>query len=60
MTCFLAWTAALLLLPVIILLYITASPQQHAKRLRRNGHTYKAIAQQLNTSPSTARRWAIS
>ena len=59
MTCFLAWAAALLLLPVVILLYITASPQQHARRLRRSGHTYAAIAAQLNVSASTARRWAI-
>ena len=60
MTCFLAWGAALLLLPITVLLYITASPQQHARRLRRAGHTYKAIAQQLNTSPTTARRWALA
>jgi len=59
MNCFLAWGAALLLLPVIILLYITASPQQHARRLRASGKTYKQIAQRLNCSPTTARRWAI-
>jgi len=41
----------LLILPVIILLYITASPQQHAKRLRRQGRTYKQIAQQLKNEP---------
>ena len=60
MTCFLAWGAALLLLPVIVLLYITATPQQHAKRLRSNGYTYKSIATRLNVSPTTARRWAMA
>ena len=60
MTCAFAWIAALLILPGIILLYITASPQQHAKRLRRQGRTYKQIAQQLKTSPTTARRWALA
>ena len=60
MTCFLAWGAALLLLPVIVLLYITATPQQHAKRLRSNGYTYKAIATKLGVSPSTSRRYCLS
>ena len=60
MTSFIALGAALLLLPVIVLLYVTASPQQHAKRLRAAGHTYASIARQLKTTPSTARRWALA
>ena len=60
MTCFLAWGAALLLLPVIVLLYITATPQQHAKRLRAKGWTYKQIAQRINVSPTTARKYALA
>ena len=60
MACFFAWGAALLFLPVIVLLYITASPQQHAKRLRAAGNTYKSIAQQLHISPTTARRYALA
>jgi DNA-binding NarL/FixJ family response regulator len=60
MTCFLAWGAALLLLPVIVLLYMTASPQQHAKRLRAAGHTYKSIATRLNVSATTARKYALA
>ena len=60
MTHFLALGVALLLLPVVVLLYITASPQQHARRLRASGHTYKAIAERLHCSPTTARRWALA
>ena len=52
--------AALLLLPVIVLLYITATPQQHAKRLRAKGWTYKQIAQRINVSPTTARKYALA
>jgi len=60
MTCFFAWGAALLLLPVLILLWATESKQQRARRWRKAGQTYKSIAQRLNTSPTTARRWCLS
>jgi DNA-binding CsgD family transcriptional regulator len=60
MTCFLAWGAALLLLPVLILLWATESKQQRAKRWRKAGNTYKTIASRLNVSPSTARRYALA
>ena len=60
MTCFTVWLAALLLLPVILLLWLTESPQQRAKRWRKAGHTYKAIASRLSISPTTARRWCLS
>ena len=60
LTCLVATVLAVLTIPVMVLLYITASPQQHAKRLRKAGKTYKAIGQQLNLSPTTARRYCIS
>ncbi len=60
MTCALAWAAALLFLPVIVLLYVTASPQQHAKRLRAKGWTYKQIATRIKVSPTTARKYALA
>ena len=60
MTCFLAWGAALLLLPLILLFWITESPQQRARRWRKAGHTYKSIASRLNVSPTTARRYALA
>ena len=60
MSCFLAWGAALLLLPLLVLLWATESPQQRACRWRRAGLTYKAIAQRLNCSPTTARRYCLA
>ena len=60
MTCFLAWGAALLLLPVILLFWATESKQQRAKRWRKSGQTYASIASRLNVSPTTARRYCLS
>lgn len=60
MTCFIAWALALLLLPVLFLLWLSETPQQRAKRWRKAGATYKAIASRLSISPTTARRWCIS
>jgi hypothetical protein len=58
MTCALTWALIVVLLPVIILLWATESKSTRIKRLRRNGATWKTIAAKMNTSPSTARRWA--
>ena len=60
MTCFLAWTAVLFLFPVVLLLWATESRQQRALRWRRKGLTYKAIAQRLQCSTTTARRYCLS
>jgi len=43
----------LITLPIVLLLYFTASKQQHAKRMRRSGCTYRIIAQRLNISQTT-------
>ena len=56
----LAWGAALLLLPVLILLWATESKQQRAQRWRSNGLTYTVIAERLHCSPSTARRYCLT
>ena len=56
----LAWGAALLLLPVLILLWATESKQQRAQRWRSTGSTYKAIADRLHCSTSTARRYCLT
>lgn len=55
-TCLMAWAAALLLLPVLILLWATESRQQRARRWRRDGMTQQAIADRLGCSRSTVRR----
>ena len=59
-TCLVATVLALLTIPVMVLLWITESKQQRAKRLRSTGMTYKAIATRLNVSVTTARRYALT
>jgi ABC-type spermidine/putrescine transport system permease subunit II len=46
----------LLLFPLLILLWATESRQQRARRWRRDGWTYRAIAERLGCSQTTARR----
>ena len=58
-TCALAWVAALILLPVLILLWATESRHTRIQRLRANGHTWKSIAERYGVSQSTVRRWAM-
>ena len=51
---------AAILLPVTVLLWATESRHTRIQRLRRNGHTWKAIATRYGVSQSTARRWATA
>jgi hypothetical protein len=46
----------LLLFPALVLLWATESRQQRAQRWRRDGLTYRVIAERLGCSQSTARR----
>lgn len=55
-TCIAAWAVALLLLPVVILLWATESREQRARRWRRQGLTQQAIADRLDCSRTTVRR----
>ena len=55
-TCLAAWVAALILLPVLVLLWATESRQQRARRWRRDGWTQQAIADRLGCSRTTVRR----
>jgi len=55
-TCLAAWAVALLLLPLLILLWATESRQQRARRWRRDGLTQQAIATRLGVSRTTVRR----
>ena len=52
----LATLLALLLLPVLILLWATEDRTQRARRWRRDGLTQQAIADRLGCSRSTVRR----
>jgi AraC-like DNA-binding protein len=47
---------ALILLPVLVLLWATESRQQRARRWRRSGWTQQAIADRMGCSRSTVRR----
>jgi hypothetical protein len=47
---------ALLLLPILFLLWATESRQQRARRWRRDGWTQQAIADGLGCSRTTVRR----
>lgn len=51
---------ALLLMPVLILLWATESPQQRARRWRKTGMTQQAIADRLGCSRSTVRRYLVA
>jgi DNA-binding CsgD family transcriptional regulator len=51
-----ALALALLLLPLIVLLWATESRQQRARRWRSYGMTQQAIADRLGCSRTTVRR----
>ena len=55
-----ALVAVFLLLPIVVLLWATESPQQRARRMRRHGHTFRTIAGRLHVSPTTARRYCLA
>ena len=54
-----AIVAALLLLPLVVLLWATESPQQRARRMHRRGHSYRAIGRRLGCAHTTARRYCL-
>lgn len=55
-TCILLWAAALLLLPVLFILWVLETRPERARRWRRQGLTQQAIADRLGCSRSTVRR----
>jgi len=55
-TCITATLLALLLLPIVVLLWATESREQRARRWRRQGMTQQAIADRLGCSRTTVRR----
>jgi hypothetical protein len=56
MTTIFCTVLVLLLLPALFLLWLTESRQQRARRWRRDGLTYRVIAERLGCSQTTARR----
>jgi DNA invertase Pin-like site-specific DNA recombinase len=59
-TCFAAWVAALILLPILVILWATESRQQRARRWRKDGLTQQRIADRLGCSRSTVRRLLVN
>ena len=57
--CLAAWVAALILLPIVVLLWATESRQQRARRWRQAGLTHQVIADRLGCSRSTVRRLLV-
>jgi len=57
MTCFIAWAAALLLLPVIVLLWLTESRTKRIERMRCNGWAWERIGDYYGVHRTTASRW---
>lgn len=60
LTCFTAWALALVLFPLLFILWLSETPQQRARRWRSYGQTYRSIAERLHVSPSTARRYCLA
>jgi hypothetical protein len=58
-TSLLALLLAALLLPLLVLLWLTESREQRARRWRRQGMTQQAIADRLGCSRSTVRRLLV-
>jgi hypothetical protein len=59
-TCIAAWAVALLLLPVLILLWASEGRGQRIRRQRRQGRTWAWIAEHHHCSVTTARRWSAA
>ena len=55
-TCITAWAGALLLLPLIVLLWATERREQRARRWRSYGWSQQRIADRLGCSRTTVRR----
>lgn len=55
-TCIAAWLAALILLPLLVLIWASEDRHQRARRWRRQGMTQQRIAERLGCSRSTVRR----
>ena len=51
---------AALLLPLLLLWRLSLTPQQNARRMRRRGHSYRAIGARLGVAHTTARNYCLA
>jgi DNA-binding CsgD family transcriptional regulator len=59
-TCLAATIAAIILLPLLVLLWLTETRRQRAKRWRSYGWSQQRIAERLGCSRTTVRRLLAS
>ena len=59
-TCIAITLLLIVLFPLHLLLWATESRNVRIQRLRRNGWTWKRIAEHYGCSQRTARRWATA
>ena len=59
-TCIAATLLAVLFAPFAVLLWLTESKNQKARRWRKAGATYKSIGERLGCSATTAKRWSLA
>ena len=54
------WVTALLLLPILFILWLTESRSQRINRLRKNGATWNAIGNRYGVTGKTAKKWSLA
>ena len=54
------WVTALLLLPILFILWLTESRSTRINRLRSNGATWKAIGNRYGVTDKTAKKWSLA
>ncbi len=54
------WVTALLLLPILFILWLTESRSTRINRLRKNGATWKAIGNRYGVTDKTAKKWSLA
>ena len=54
------WVTALLLLPILFILWLTESHSTRINRLRKNGATLKAIGNRYGVTDKTAKKWSLA
>lgn len=57
LTCFAVYFLVAISLPIIVLLWVTETDKQRARRLHKAGNSYAVIARRLGRSKSTIGNW---